>query len=201
MRFFVFLVFATATPLFSVAQSYAVKEMMKEIYGQYEVDENGNVTYVDILENLNMSKEEIYDRAKSFFIYTYNDADAVIQEDDKDDGTLIGKGVFINVHHGYKIASVTYDSFHILRIDAKDNRCRIVLTLTDYHIRSVYDGAVNESDTPVSHFYPINVNAGNKTMTGKAFYNTHIQAQRLILSAADAVIYGNTSQNIDTDDW
>lgn len=199
-RLFITLIYLSCS-LMAQAQSPKVKDMMAEIHGQYQVDDNGNVTYVDLLENLTLSKDEIYTRAKSFFIFTYNDADEVIQDDNKEAGTIIGKCIFKNIHAGYNISSVTYDLWHILRIDAKDGRARIMLTLTDYNIVSMYGGAVSRSSQPVSKYYPINPGADNKTMTGKAFYNGHHRARELMIAAIDAIINGSTSAGHASDDW
>lgn len=50
--------------------------------------------YTGIVQVAGVSKEELYTRARSWFVKTYKDADVVIQMDDKDAGKIIGKGRF-----------------------------------------------------------------------------------------------------------
>ncbi len=121
-------------------------------YNDYDIklklDENNNLVFTKIVENLNLSKDEIYVKAFSYFAYNYKDAKSVIQQQDKDAGIIIGKGFYSEFSKfnksrdiGMGIAFTTYDSYgavHILRINIKDGKARIVLTVDNYEVnRSV----------------------------------------------------------------
>jgi hypothetical protein len=54
----------------------------------------GKVTYIDVIELQGVSKEELYNRVKHWFAFTYNSGKDVIQLDDKEKGEIIGKGCF-----------------------------------------------------------------------------------------------------------
>ncbi|MGY6546941.1 MAG: DUF4468 domain-containing protein, partial [Cyclobacteriaceae bacterium] len=96
---FTFLILSiTVTNTF--AQSRKTAGLLNEINGLYEVDDSGNITYVRVFDNLNLTENEIFDRANSYFVYKYNDGNSVIQEKNEEAGRLIGKGIFPNVHIG-----------------------------------------------------------------------------------------------------
>ena len=136
-------------------------------------------------------------------IYNYNNAESVIQEDDEDEGRIIGKGLFDDVHVGFNIASWYFDMYHILRVDVKEGRARILITLTEYHVLSKdLDGNIgSDSDYPIASAYPIEPKGSMKTMYGKAFYNSHLRAQQTINQMHDAILKGNTSEQFAGDDW
>lgn len=105
------------------------------------IDENNDLVFTKVVDNLNITKEDIYNRAFTYFVYKYKDANSVIQQQDKEAGIIIGKGYFkdFNCSVGtYKMMGVeltTYDYYsanHILRIDIKDNRARLILTISNY---------------------------------------------------------------------
>ena len=75
MKFIIFILIYLSF-VFSYAQSAKTSQLLKEIEGFYEVDNNGNVTYVRIFEDLNLNEKEIFDRANSYLIYKYNDANS-----------------------------------------------------------------------------------------------------------------------------
>lgn len=92
-------------------------------------DENG-IYIIDTKEFTGVKKEELFKRAESFFVYKYNDANSVIQSKDKESGIIIGKGFFENIDtHNIFTCLHTYSVQHILRVDIKDEKIRIILTL------------------------------------------------------------------------
>ena len=91
-----------------------------------------------IIENINLSQEQLFKRVYSYFIYNYNDAKSVIQLNDKESGQIIGKGLYNSfasnkfeiTQMGYKFTYVySYSSYHLLQVDIKDNKIRIILTV------------------------------------------------------------------------
>jgi hypothetical protein len=58
-------------------------------------EKEGTVMYTDVVMlDSTVSKAELFDRAKAWFVSEYKSANDVIQMQDKDAGILIGKGVF-----------------------------------------------------------------------------------------------------------
>ncbi|GAB3221106.1 DUF4468 domain-containing protein [Algoriphagus aestuariicola] len=189
-----------ATSVYS--QSSKTKTQLDEIQGLYEIDNTGNLSYVAVIEDINLTKEEIYNRALSYFIHTYNDANSVIQDKNEENGTIIGKGIFPNVHTGSGLVTRSFSVIHILRIDVKDNRARVIITLTNYDVKSYdLDGNMYPSNYPISGSYPFNPKGGEKNFHGQAFVKAHLKADETFLALENALRNGVVSGDLKSDDW
>ncbi|WP_350285611.1 DUF4468 domain-containing protein [uncultured Croceitalea sp.] len=177
--------------------------MLAEIEGQWSLDDAGNVTYQRIVELGGLSKNEIYSRGLNYFLYDTENAPQELTED-KELGRIVAKGFFDNVHSSSVF--LDYTNFHclnLIRIDAKEGRARILLTLTGYETE-VGDASNNPpfiGTTKLSQEFPINPSGRSKTMMGKAFYNSHLKALETLERLAKAINDGNTSTILENDDW
>ncbi len=187
----------------SFSQSAKTKDLLKEIEGQWSLDDNNNVTYTHIVEVPELTFEEIYNRGLNYFVYNYGSGKSVIQSEDKDLGRILAKGLYNDVHVGISLVATYVDCWHVVRLDVKEGRARIILTLTDYEKTVYYD-----DDAPPSYFsmsvadeYPVNPKGKTKTVMGKAFYKSHYAAISTIIGIEEAIIGGNTSDEIENDDW
>ena len=139
-------------------------------------------------------------------IYNYSSGKSVIQTEDKEGGRIIGKGLWKEVHIGNSLATTYLDCWHILRVDVKEGRARIMLTLTQYEQKVVTPGYGNTLPSTsyatfkVEQTFPCIPKGRQKTMFGKAFYKSHKSAVSTILSVDKAIKEGNTSKNLETDD-
>lgn len=205
MKKFTFILFACICVFnYSFSQNKKTTEMLEEISGLYEIDDNGHITYSRVIETENLTKDEMYSRALSYFIYNYNDANSVIQEQDKEDGRLIGKGIVKKVHTGVGMVVLVFDFWHILRIDIKENKFRALLTLTEYRTElSSLDGKTPPtiSNTKISSQYPLNPKGPMKNFNGKAFFSTHNKAISILDAIEKSVKEGNTSKSVENNDW
>jgi hypothetical protein len=105
------------------------------VTAQLPIDsETKKFTYTEVVE-LNESKNELYLRARSFFVKEYSNADAVIQMDDKDAGRIMGKGFFEVVW----VMNQPRKIYHTITIDVKENKYRY--TFTDF--RMFFSSAYN----------------------------------------------------------
>ncbi len=184
------------------AQSRETKKMLASIEGQWELDDYGNLTYQRIVDVTGLSKDDLFDRASNYFVYKYGDANSVIQAKDKESGTITGKGQFVDVHIGQSIITTKVSTWHILRVDVKEGKARILVTLTDY------DKILIGGNTPNSHVsssineeFPINPKGFSKTVMGKAFYNSHFAAISTLDGVEKALKEGNTNVTIENSDW
>ncbi len=187
---FIIMLISTA----SFGQSNKVKQMLKSISGEYEFDNNGNVTYTEIVDLPGLDKDEIYNRAHNYFVYNYNSGKDVIQIDDKESGQLVGKGIFPNVHTG-GFPVLEFDVYHILRIDVKDEKARVILSLTEYQTKSS-EYTINEG---IASNYPFSNITIQKSAFGKAFYYAHKKAQNFLEKIQSKLIEGNIV--VGDDDW
>jgi len=111
------------------------------------VDNNDDIVFTKTIQDIKLSKDDIYNRALSFFITNYKDAKSVLQQQDKDAGIIIGKGVFSDFHcskgtfkylGNKNTVSDFYSAYHIMRIDIKDNKARIIVTVQNYDIKPIF---------------------------------------------------------------
>lgn len=194
------LIFVLFIASFSFAQSN--EEMMKEIEGQWKLDDNGNVTYSRIIEALDLKKDEIFSRAINYFTYAYGSGKSVIQTQDKEAGTIVGKGFYDNVHIGLSLVTTYVDAWHILRVDVKDGRARAIITLTDYDKRIV-GGSTPPSNVSmrIAQEYPINPKGGQKTVMTKAFIKAHKKAIASLDAIEKSLKEGTTSKALEAEKW
>jgi hypothetical protein len=102
----------------------------QSIYCQNELPtKDGRVFYEEVDSSVIASKSQLYDRAKVWFTNSFKDSKEVIQLDDKEAGTIIGKGIF----NFYRGLTPCFCNFSI-RVDSKENKFRI----------QVYDITVDE---------------------------------------------------------
>jgi hypothetical protein len=152
--------------------------MLEEIYGQWQLDENGYVTYQKVVDCPNLKKTKLYNRAMDYFVYNYSDVNSVIQNRDVANGIITGKGVFKNVHVlNDVLQSNIIDTWHILKVEVKDGRGRITLSLTQYD-EKVRGGELPDNHYlyPLSEQYPINPNGYQKNLYEQAFNKSNLKA-------------------------
>src|SRR5450830_1164209 len=104
---------------------------------------DGKVTYTDIIQLQGVSKNEIYNRAKHWFIDTFNSGKDVIQLDDKETGEVIGKGCFKAVWMINFYSSQSVNVWKTIKIQIKDGRYRY--EITDFRMRNYYFPSQNAS--------------------------------------------------------
>lgn len=174
--------------------------MLAEIEGKWELDNSGNVTFVRIIEVPGISKDELFTRGLSYFTYKYNSGDQVIQMKDKEQGVIIGKGIYPKVHVGISIVNTIVDTYHIIRIDVKDGRVRAIVSLTEYR-NTISSGneAPSINNFNVAGRYPISEKDAQKTVMSKAFYYSYQQAMNSLDEIEKTLREGSTG--VDTNDW
>lgn len=92
-------------------------------WAQLPKDETtGLFTYQEVIDQPG-TPEELYTRAREWFVHAYKDANKVIQLDDKANSTIIGKGkymVYLSMNNRF--------IQHTITIEAKENRYRYTIT-------------------------------------------------------------------------
>jgi len=164
--------------------NYILRKMIEDINGQFQLNENGWVTYQKVVDYLNLSQTELYHRALDYFVYNYSNVDSFIQDRDFVNGIIIGIGIFKKVHVlNDVLRSVIIDTLHILKVEVKDSRARITISLTQY------DEIVRGGQLPGNHYlytitsqYPFNPNGYQKDVYEQAFSKSHLKALETIAS-------------------
>ena len=187
---------------FSFGQNAKTKSMLKEIDGQWSLDDNGNVTYSRVIEAPDLTNDEIYNRVLNYFVYNYGSGKSVIQTQDKELGRVVGKGLYNDVHVGVSLITTYVDCWHIVRVDVKEGKARIILTSTEYEKKIVGGNTPPSYSTmKVEQEFPINPKGYAKTVMGKAFYKSHKAAIATMDAIEKTIKEGNTSKEIENDDW
>ncbi|MCH5178427.1 MAG: DUF4468 domain-containing protein [Prevotellaceae bacterium] len=100
---------------------------------EYTIDGEGNVVFTHILENLSMSKQEIYDAAYKYISTAYRDTKYRIIKNSAEDGIVAGEGEFVHFHEAnYYPSSYFLNAPIILRVDNKDGRARLSAIVSHY---------------------------------------------------------------------
>jgi len=197
------IILAVAVCNLVIGQSVKTSKALKEIEGQYEVDDNGNVTYVKIIEIPNLTKDVLYTRAVDYFTYKYNNGESVIQVNDKENGHIVGKGLYQHTgqYFGYP-ASYDVDTWHILTVDVKDGKARVILSLTEYRVKTIYsDGDTRYDEGFVSKCYPLDPNGKLKNVYGRSFTGSHERAMATFTELEKNLKEGLTFKGLDKKDW
>ena len=163
--------------------------MPQEINSQLQPDENGYITYQKVVDGLNLSKTELYNRSMDYFVSNYGDVNSVIQDRDVVNGIIIGKGAFRKIHVLNEVLQNTViDTWHILEVEVKDGRARITITLTNYD-EIVRGGELpgNHYLYPISNQYPFNPTGYQKELYEQAFNKSHLKALETIDSVETAL--------------
>jgi len=100
----------------------------------------GELQITCIIDSLNYTSNQLYNKMLNYFVENYGDAKSVIQVQDKEMGQLLGKGLYLKFFFDKYTTPmwthlVTYDSYHLLKIDIKDNKIRVILTVSEYQIK------------------------------------------------------------------
>jgi hypothetical protein len=175
--------------------------MAEEIKGQWKLDENGYVTFQKVVDCPKTDKTELFKRAVDYFVHNYSDVNSVIQERDVVNGIITGKGVFRKVQvHTSILKNSVVDTWHILKVEVKDGRAKITLSLTQY------DESVRGSEPPDIHYlypiskqYPFNPSGYEKDLYEQAFNISLLKAVETIASVEKALLEESTQKK--NDDW
>jgi len=118
-------------------------------------DSTGKVVFTEVvLLDSNISANELYKRAKSWFVQTYNSSKEVIQDEDKETHTITGRAVVV-VH--MKSGGFTSEWGHVkytISITCKDGRYKY--SISDfYHENPPYwaIGTIDNNGMPKNNYY------------------------------------------------
>lgn len=93
--------------------------------------------YEKIVEVPNTSKDEIYEGARQWFAKSFRDSNSVLRYQDKESGSIIGKGNAKMPCSGMACLGTPRNLQFTVKVDAKDNRARV--TFDDLMIHTPYN--------------------------------------------------------------
>ena len=86
---------------------------------------DGAVIYERVVEAPNKSKADLYKNAKQWFVDYFKSSKDVIQNEDKEDGKIVGKGILLIPFKGALGSNVMYNDKLSIQVDCKDNKYRL----------------------------------------------------------------------------
>lgn len=129
-------------------------EAAQNIASRIQLDKNNCLTFTQIVDCPNQTKEQLYVKMNYWYTATFNDAHSVIKLNDKDAGVIIGCG-YVNDIAGHIGGMNAYrvSIRPIIKTDIKDNKIRITYTVQDYEVEKSNGGGVlgafgNQNNTP-----------------------------------------------------
>ena len=136
-----------------VLRTEELEQYAKENYGsswtdaaenlskQLVLDKNYALTYSEVIECNGQTKEQLYTKLNYWFASTFNDANAVIQLNDKESGTLIGTGFVeaIASHTGGFNQYVVHIR-PVIKVDIKEAKIRVTYSVQYYYVSKVVGG-------------------------------------------------------------
>lgn len=138
-KVFIILTSVFITCMSSFAQTEEEVAYVSSINDQYELTESGDLQIRKTLEFKDCSKKQIFGEAYNYIIKNYKDANSVIQREDKEEGVIIAKGLFLDYVTGIKQASnwayatsSEMSAYHILKIECKDGKARVTISADKY---------------------------------------------------------------------
>lgn len=157
----------------SLAKSPTSLERLAEIEGQYKI-ENGCIQVQKVIQMDSMSVTEIYDIIREFITRTYNDANSVVQVDEREAGRIIAKGYSeFYIKEKFMGSAVPYHCYHIFKGEARKGRVRVTLTTNEveYHVAATQYSAARDEKMSLMTCYPADLdNTASNYYSGYIFY-------------------------------
>ena len=188
-------------PFMVSAQGKKTKKMLKEIQNEWKMDKKGKITYTKIVEIPGLTKDEIYNRALSYFVDNQMNQ-LNVQTQNKELGSILVKGTYKEIHENMRRTtfSVIVDCLYSVKIDIKEGKARSSVTLVGFNILD----SINENrwyKVKVEDSFPVNPIADSKNITGKAFYKSHMAAQTTLNDIETALKNKKEGNTDKEDDW
>lgn len=208
-----------------IIRAEELEEYAKEKYGEewveaaeilaqtLSLDKNNALTYTQIIEAPNKTKEQLYILLNYWYSATFNSGKEVIQLNDKDAGVIIGKGYIEGIaSHTGGMNQYTVHLEPIIKTDIKDNKIRITYTVPFYTVvkmagggfMSVLGGGSTNStrvdeNWALDKCYPFVKNDSHKITSSKALIMAHAYSN-VVMDKIEEVVKNGLVGN-ENEDW
>ena len=125
------------------------------IYKQFYKETEEGVVFSTVIQAPNLNKNELFPKCIETLALAYKDSKEVIQTKNEDNGTILGKGTFIRESKG-GIIYVYKKCEHVIKIEVKEERCRVSIILNEYYefAQGSKSGLKSENTFSIKQFYP-----------------------------------------------
>ncbi|MDE6689272.1 MAG: DUF4468 domain-containing protein [Prevotella sp.] len=173
-----------------------------------QLDKNNSLTYTQVIDCGEKTKEQLYILLNYWVSNSFNDANSVIQLNDKDAGVIICQGYVSGIAANVGGMNAYVVSIKpIIKLDIKDKKIRVTYTVQYYDIErsngvltaSSYGNPVTKQKWALEKTYPFVPKDSHKKTSSKALVMTHAYSNVIMDKIEEAVkngIVGNEG-----DDW
>lgn len=185
----------------------AAENLSKEL----QLDKNNSLTYTQVIDCGDKTKEQIYVMLNYWFTATFNDANSVIKLNDKDAGCIIAQGYVANVaRHVGGMTAYNISIKPIIKVDIKDKRIRVTYTIQGFEaVKAVGGGILGAmsgtrpnmvSETwAIEQCYPFVEKDKHKKTSSKALIMAHAYSNVIMDKIEETVKKGLVGN--ETEDW
>lgn len=179
--------------------------------GSLSLDKNNSLTYVQVIDCGKQTKEQLYVSMNYWFTASFNDANSVINLNDKESGVIIAQGLVSNVaEHTGGSNSYAVSIRPIIRVDIKDQKIRVTYTIQNYDVSVVAGGGIVAAMTgaipvkraekwPIEQHYPFIAKDRVKKTCSKALIMAHAYSNVIMDKIEEAAKNGLVGN--ENDDW
>lgn len=138
-----------------IMRAEELEKFAKEKYGEkwveaaenikplVSLDKNNSLVYSQVVECPGKSKADLYILLNYWYSNTFNDANSVIQLNDKELGCIIGKGYVDKIAEHVGGSNTYYVNIKpIIKTDIKEGKVRITYTITSYDADVLVGGGI-----------------------------------------------------------
>lgn len=216
-------VFVCTTANAQILRAEELEDYAKEKYGekwidaaanlgsQLTLDKNNAITYVQVIPAEGKSKDQLYILLNYWFTSTFNDANSVIQLNDKELGTIIAQGFVEGIaSHAGGTNAYTINLKPVIKCDIKDNKVRVTYTVPYYSVIVAvgcgWIGAVggtipsrSDQNWPLDECFPFVKKDSHKKTSSKALVMAHAYSN-VVMDKIEECIKNGLTGNED-DNW
>lgn len=179
--------------------------------GSLSLDKNNSLTYVQVIECGDQTQEQLYVSLNYWFTASFNDANSVINLNDKESGVIIAQGLVSNVaEHTGGSNRYAVSIRPVIRVDIKDKKIRVTYTIQNYDVSIVVGGGIvaamsgarpviRAEKWPIEQHYPFITKDRVKKTCSKALIMAHAYSNVIMDKIEEAAKNGLVGN--ENDDW
>ena len=180
---------------------------------QLQLDKNNALTFSQVIPVEGKTKEQLYVMLNYWFTSTFNDANSVINLNDKELGTIIAQGYVGSIaQHAGGTSSYDVSIKPVIKCDIKEGKVRITYTVPFYSVVRMIGGgwmsAVAGSKTPptrsdenwtIDKCFPFVAKDSHKKTSSKAFVMAYAYSM-VVMDKIEEAIKNGLAGN-ESEDW
>lgn len=186
----------------------------ENLASQIQLDQNNCLTYVQVIDGGTQTKSQLYVLINYWVTQQFNDANSVIQLNDKETGTIIVQGYCEDIARYVGFGAMYYITIKpTIKIDIKDGKVRVTESLQYYDVTRIDGGiagaVVGQKEHPVTDYkylinecYPFvekDKHISNKKVSSKALIMANAY-ENVLIDKLEAAIKNGIAGN-ENDDW